>query len=191
MNPRLPRRGHRALRSLAACLVVAFVASTSLAAETYREEAVKAAFLNRFTAYVDWPPGELGGDTFRITVLGAPDVAEELKRLLRERKVKGLPVEIATSPPRSTARPHLLFVGRGFTGDLGRLVTAQRGRPMLIVTDQPQALEKGAAINFLLVDQRLRFEVSLESAHAAGLSISSQLLAVAVRVLGVRNGGAP
>jgi len=182
------RRRIQAWIALTAWLFVAFSAARPLSAEAYREEAVKAAFLHRFTGYVDWPAEALGGDAFRITVLGAPELAAELGRVLEGRKVKGLPVAIATSLPRSGPHPHLLYVGRGYAGDLGRLLAQHRSHPMLVVTDQPQGLEKGGAINFLLVDQRLRFEVSLEPVQAAGLTMSSQLLAVAVRVLDARSG---
>jgi hypothetical protein len=37
-------------------------------------------------------------------------------------------------------------------------------------------------IEFLLSENRVRFEVNLEAAEKAGLSLSSQLLKVAIRV---------
>jgi len=37
-------------------------------------------------------------------------------------------------------------------------------------------------VNFLMADNRLRFEVSLPAAKRAGLKVSSEMLSVAVRV---------
>jgi uncharacterized protein DUF4154 len=37
-------------------------------------------------------------------------------------------------------------------------------------------------VNFQLVDQRVRFEISLRNAKAAGLVLSSRLLSAAIRV---------
>ncbi len=98
---------------------------------------------------------------------------------------------VTTDAAKGGPKAQLLYVGRNYAGNLGRLIADQRGRPVLIVTDQPGGLEAGGAINFLLVDQRVRFEVSPSPAQGAGLHISSQLLAVAVRVLGGRGEAAP
>ncbi len=39
--------------------------------EFYAEDSVKAAFVLRFAAYVQWPEEEVHGDHFTIAVLGA------------------------------------------------------------------------------------------------------------------------
>jgi hypothetical protein len=56
--------------------------------------------------------------------------------------------------------------------------------------DHPRGLDEGGVINFLIVDRRVRFEVSMNAAQRAGLRISSQLLSVAVRVRGTRTASA-
>jgi hypothetical protein len=53
---------------------------------------------------------------------------------------------------------------------------------MLVVTDAPGALRDGSMINFQVVDQRVRFEISLAAAERAGLELSSRLLAAAMSV---------
>jgi hypothetical protein len=176
----------RALASLLVLLALCVVAPTPRAAEAYREEAVKAAFLHRFTGFVEWPETAFEGGVFRIAVLGAPEVRDELQRLLADKSIKGRPVSVTSVADRSSSKPQLLYVGRGYSGSLPRLLAEHRGRPVLIVTDQPGGLEAGGIINFLLVNQRVRFEMSPAPAQSAGLHISSQLLAVAVRVLGGR-----
>ena len=57
-----------------------------------------------------------------------------------------------------------------------------RGRPVLTVTETPQALEHGSMINFILEQRRVRFEISTEATDQAGLTVSSRLLAIAMRV---------
>lgn len=54
---------------------------------------------------------------------------------------------------------------------------------MLIVSNTPRGLDVGSMINFLLVDRRVRFEVSLPAAKRSGLRISAELLSVASRVI--------
>ena len=77
---------------------------------------------------------------------------------------------------------HVLYVG-----EPGLMRTqwlqAARDRPMLIVTDMPQGLDVGSALNFVPVQDRLRFEASLRAVDRTGLKVSSRLLALAQRVV--------
>jgi uncharacterized protein DUF4154 len=175
-----PRAG---LRSWLAAASALWMATAS--AEPYREDAVKAAFLNRFTAYVEWPTGAANRPEFRVAVLGAPLVAEELRRQLADRTIKNRPVRIDAVTSAAEAREaQILYVGAGWPGDPAAVAKSLGARPVLLVTDRPRGLDEGGAINFLLIDQRVRFEVSLIAAQHAGLRINSQLLGVAVRVRG-------
>jgi hypothetical protein len=54
---------------------------------------------------------------------------------------------------------------------------------LLVVTDEiPDALERGAIINFVNIDHRIRFEISLRAAEQAALKLSARLLSAALRV---------
>lgn len=76
----------------------------------------------------------------------------------------------------------VLFIGAGANAKLPDLIRQLESRPMLVVTDAPGALRDGAMINFQLVDDRVRFEISLSAAERAGLALSSRLLAAAMFV---------
>jgi hypothetical protein len=51
------------------------------------------------------------------------------------------------------------------------------------VTETERGLELGSAINFVPLDERIAFDVSLPNAERAGLRISARMLAVARRVV--------
>ena len=151
----------------------------------YSDEAIKAAFLYRFTGFVDWPPETLQPGHFTIAVLGSRPVAQELARLLVKFPVKDLPARVRLVDDASQALDaQVLYVGSNFHGDLRDVAGSLGQRPVLLVTDHPGALDDGSAVNFLIVDRRVRFEISLAAAHRAGLKVSSQLLAVAAHVRG-------
>ena len=76
----------------------------------------------------------------------------------------------------------LLYIGPEHSDRLPELVAALGNRPVLVVADAPNGLQRGAMVNFRLVDQRVRFEISLRNAKAAGLMLSSRLLSAAIRV---------
>jgi hypothetical protein len=77
----------------------------------------------------------------------------------------------------------MLFVGRAESGRVAAIASATNGQPLLLVTESESALAEGAAINFVVVEDKVRFDVSLRSAERAGLKISARLLAVARTVL--------
>jgi hypothetical protein len=160
----------------------------------YQEDAVKAAFLYRFTGYVDWPRDALGRPGFTFAVLSADTVAAELGRLVPRHTVKNLPAQVRiVRSAREATDAHLLYVGAAYTGDLEAIVEALGSHPVLVVTDRPDGLNAGSAINFMLVDQRVRFEISMPAVVRARLWVQPPLLAVAARVrsLGPRSGVAP
>jgi hypothetical protein len=172
-------------RAIFVCALVALsiLCSIAWAAEPQRDHAVKAAFLYRFTGYVDWPPSALAAPAFTIAVLEAPEVERELQRVLSAHTVKGLPAQVRRlETVADIGEAQMVYVGRGYAGDLRSVARTLGARPVLIVTDDRRGLEQGAVINFLLVDRRVRFEISMPAAERAGLKINVELLAVAARV---------
>lgn len=182
MAGRTGRRWRHALAWLL-MLAAASAAPRAFAAERFEENAVKAAFLYRFTGYVDWPRDALAGPTFTFAVLDSDSVAAELAKLLPRHTVKNLPAQVRqVRSVRDAADAQLLYVGAGYRGDLQDLVEALAPHPVLLVTDRPGALNAGSAINFMLVDQRVRFEISMPAVVRARLWVQPPLLAVAAHV---------
>ena len=168
---------------LAAMLM--FLASAfAQAADPVTESSVKAAFLYKFSAYIDWPPERFRDphSPFVIGVTGDEDVAAELDRLVPGRSVDGHPVVARRlGPGDSFAGVQIAFVG-GEAPDRGAIRAAERAGA-LVVTESPAGLEAGSAINFVVSDDHVGFEVSLEAAQRSGHHISSRMLSVAKRVL--------
>jgi YfiR/HmsC-like len=180
------------LRAAAACATLLISGSIAAAqsVESAPEHSIKAAYLYNFATYVDWPPEALGDadPSFVVGVLGAERVAEYMAAMTADREVHGRPIEVrqvASGDPVDSL--HMLFVASDGAEALPRLRGAAREHSVLVVTEWEGALESGSVINFRLVDNRIRFEVSLAAADGCGLSISSRMLAVAQRVL-PRNG---
>lgn len=150
------------------------------------EYQVKAAFVCKFGNYIDWPPQTLGaaGEPFRIGVLASEAVVEEFRRTAVATSVAGRPVEVRRLVRGEVPEGvHALFVSRGMASHAPGLLTALLGRPVLTVTE----LDPGAAtgmINFVVVDDKVRFDILLPLATQSGLKISVRLLGVARRVEG-------
>jgi hypothetical protein len=159
--------------------------STTNAADSYSEEAVKAAYLYRFAGFVSWPPMAPPDAPFTIAVLGSPGVARELQRLLPGHLLNNRSVLVReVTGARDLGKPQILYVGAGRADFLTTVIPAAGLPGILLVTDEDGGLSSGGVLNFLTIDRRVRFEVSLTAADRAGLKISSELLGVAVRVHG-------
>jgi hypothetical protein len=155
------------------------------ASPVYLESEVKAAFLYHFGAYVQWPNALRSEDApITIAVLGAPAVASDLEAFLPGRKIEGRPVQTRRLARIQDLRmEEVVFIGSEYNGQLADIIGAASGKPVLIVTDAPDGLDRGAMVNFQRVNERVRFEISLAKAQDAGLMLSSRLLSAALRVV--------
>lgn len=155
--------------------------SSPIEAERALERRVKAAFLYRFTEFVTWPEAAFAraDAPFTIVVIGREAHVEELRQTTAGRTVQGRPVEVRRLV-EGEAMPaaQLLFITEPERSRLREWVRAAP-RHALLVSESDGALDLGSVINFIIVDGRVRFEISLDSAEKRGLRMSSRLLAVA------------
>lgn len=152
------------------------------------EQQIKAAFLYKFLAFVEWPASVFARpDTpLVIGVIGAELVGDELAQATGQRQVNGRAVVVRKlQPGEPVGGLHVLFVGRAETARAPALLARARGQPLLVVSETDDVFAQGSTINFLVVGDKVRFDVALGPAEQAGLKISARLLAVARRVLPV------
>ncbi len=172
--------------ALGAALAPAIFAAWGQAGDPALEAGVKAAYLYKFIGYVEWPAGAFDQpeSPIIIGVAGAEPVLAELERLLPGRMVqwRGV-IGRRIRPGEPLDGVHVLFVGRAASAVAGPWLDTQAGKPVLVVTEVPDGLDRGGTINFLLVGGKVRFEASLPAAERAGLKLSARLLAVAERVV--------
>jgi YfiR/HmsC-like len=177
-----------AVRIGAAARLVALALATTLllwpqavAEPTFSADAVEAAYLYRFAAYVHWPEQSGGDAPFGIGVVDAEGVVDALEKLLPGLSVQHRPTRVVRVATASDlAQVQILYVGAAARHRA--LIDAAAHRPILLVLDQDNGLSLGAVINFLHVGHNLRFEVSLPAAARSGLKIDSDLLSVAEHV---------
>jgi hypothetical protein len=144
------------------------------------ERGVKAAFLYKFLGYVEYPQDS---GPLVVGVLGADDIGTELVRITTGRNVGGRPVAVRMLRDGDAMTGlHMVFVGAD-AARTASVLNAARQQGVLTVTEQDSGLQQGSVINFRLVEDRVRFEVSLPAAEKSGIKLSSRLLSVAYYVL--------
>lgn len=188
--PRPLRRGRSLLRR-AACLagVAAGLLGAGSAAgdpPTPTVDEMKAAYVHKFAGFVEWPAGAFASPEAPIVVgvAGSPALQRELVVAVADRPVQGRSLQVRElTDVRDAAEVNILVIARSAWKRAGDWVAATRGRPVLVITDMEQGLERGAALCFAEADGRLRFEASVPAAERAGLRLSARLLSVADRVV--------
>ena len=149
---------------------------------------IEAAYLYKFGAYITWPAEAFSGPDSPVVigVAGDDDMADGLAALVAGRSVNGRPVAVRkVRPGQSVVGVHLLFVATGTTqGDT--LIDAVRDKPTVTVTEGSDGLDRGADITFVLVNDRVRFDIALDVAQRDGVKVGSQLLSVADKVTGTK-----
>lgn len=175
------------LAAMALCLWARYAAADETAVGL--EERVKAAFLYKFANYVEWPKDAFVQDDSPVVigVAGDEPVADELAQAVAGRKLGNRRVEVLRLT-RGAALDHvnILFIGRGMRAGGAELMQRARDLPVLTVTEAEDAQPPDSVINFVVVDDHVRFEISLDAAARHRLRLASALLAVAREVHGGR-----
>jgi hypothetical protein len=146
---------------------------------------VKAAFVYRFLAFVEWPEQAFASADapMVIGVLGADALAHELEEVVANRRIDERAIEVRrVDVAHALDGVNVLYVGEQASSALTGLAARAARASVLVVSDFADALDEGSVINLLVVDNRVRFEVSLEAATRSALRLSSRLLGVAYRV---------
>lgn len=155
--------------------------ATAAPTQTDLEYSVKANYLVRFAAFVEWPPRAFSGPQAPVVicVAGRDPFGAALDRAARAQTAFGRALTVRRpASADGAAGCHILYVGQG----AGALIpqTARR-TGLLVVTDSAIASERGM-IHFVVADARVRFHIDQQAAAHGGLSISSRLLNLALSV---------
>jgi hypothetical protein len=148
------------------------------------EYQVKAAFLCKFGSFVEWPAQAFANpdSPFVLGVAATDDVAEALARTASSASVEGRRVSVRRlRPGDSLTGVHLLFIARSHEGQIAEWLAAAKTQPILTVTESARGAALGSTLNFVIVEDKVRFDVALPN-EQGGLRLSSRLIAVARKV---------
>jgi hypothetical protein len=151
------------------------------------EYEVKAAFLYNFSKFVEWPPGTFANpdDPIKVCFVGSSPLAAVFKETVEGKSANGRRLVVLESKlMQQTLLCNVDFVGALDSNRLNELFRRVDGRPILTVGDDPSFATRGGIIGLTTQQDKVRFEVNMIATRRAGLRLSSQLLKVAVRVIG-------
>jgi hypothetical protein len=175
------RNRDRFLKLALAALLAAMSATPVVGEQASDLEAsIKANYLVRFAAFVQWPTSALqSASTFNVCVAGRDPLIAPLVEAARGERAHGRAIAVIRLRDAGQAsRCHIIYVGQGGAGLLSRLPA---NAPVLRVTDDAWTTRPGM-IHFHVLTSRVRFRIDNRAARAADLGISSRLLTLASSV---------
>jgi hypothetical protein len=148
-------------------------------AEAPTEYQVKAVFVFNFSHFVEWPPQAFAtpGEPFVIGILGNDPFGARLDEAVRGEQIDHRPLLVRRYRNVSEiGNCQILFIDRSEGAQLQQILAALDHRSTLTVSDLDDSSQRGVMIQFATENNRIRLRINVDSARAAGLTISSQLL---------------
>lgn len=178
-----PLTDHRRRLALLAAMAVIALA-LPVQAQRLAEYQVKAAFLQGFAKFVEWPSTAAGAD-FAVCILGDDPFGQWIDDATAGTRVRDRAVVVRRiRQVGEAAACQTLFIGASEEPRLRLVLDGVRGLPVLTVSDLPQFAQQGGMLAFTTVGGRVRFVANPGVARAAGLQLASELLRVAADVVG-------
>jgi hypothetical protein len=82
----------------------------------------------------------------------------------------------------ATLKPHIIFILNESSDMLKEFSSKYKGKGSLIVTEKSGSAKAGSAINFVVIDNKQKFEYSKNNAVKAGLKTGDGLASLAIAV---------
>jgi len=143
---------------------------------------VKAAYIYNFAKLIDWPSANKEGN-FIIGVYGTTNVYKELINKYSTKRIGTQDIEIRKlSDSPDVGSVHVLFVAHSNSKDLKAILNNLEYEPVLVITEMDGAINTGSVINFLVIDNNLKFELNVSEAKNRQLIVGSRLKDLAYKI---------
>ena len=150
------------------------------ARQEIKASAVKAAWIDHFSKFVEWPNINDTTDTFIIKVIGTDELEGYLNRIYDKRTIKNRPVTIEFIKDISEIEfCHILYISESERKSLAKIISLIENRPILTVGSTEGYGYDGVIINFYNEQNKVRFEFNISASKKNDLEVSFRLLEMA------------
>jgi len=159
--------------------VILFVLFNNILIQTtYSQASISQAqsiFIYNFTRMIEWPADRSSG-SFTIGVYGSSDMFSELKSYTSGKNVGNQSILIKKlNSVDEMEGLHILFVAFGKTKEMAEILKKIGDNSTMIICEKNGSLEQGATINFVVIEDKLRYEVKTATAKKIGLKFNAYL----------------
>jgi len=157
--------------------VLLLISFSSSAQESASVSKYKSIFTLSFIRYIGWPEETRQGD-FVIGVVKNKEIAKWLRDLSKGKKFgyQNVVIKEFKSPNEISDCQVLYLSGNvSLSKYAATIINKLGGKNTLIISEKNGATKYGSMINFVIKDEKLKFEINKTNASNFGLQISSKL----------------
>lgn len=174
----LMARSQRLGLTTAAVLIAVLWVPTPALAQAKTEAALKAKLTLSLTRFVQWP-GASSGDPLRVCLAQRDAAITQAFAEADGQVINGRRIQIVKAPP--VAGCNVLYV-HATAERVPDLFRGAAGGPILVVGDADGTLNLGGMVEFVPVNDSIRFDINMVAFRQAQLTVSSQVLKLARQV---------
>lgn len=170
------------LRSfLFAVILFSYLNLTAQISEGVKYENVMAVYMFNFTKFLEWTGTDQ--EYFYITVLGKSKITEPLRKIAEKENVSGKKIIVGEIKDIGQLKKcNMLFIASDDMDVIPAIIKKTAENQLLTISNAKGFAEKGVCINFIVADEKMKFEINRRAIEKTGVVINSRLLSLAVKV---------
>ncbi len=138
---------------------------------------IKAVYIYNLTRYFEWPESAKSGN-FIIQIVGnANSLIKELnENVVAKKTIGGQKIELINSDKIDKNKiPHIIYITPENSSKIKTFASELKNKGTLLITEQEGAAKTFAVINFVVIDNKQKFEYNKQNAIKYGLKASEDL----------------
>lgn len=146
------------------------------------EYKLKAVFMLNFAKFIEWPTKTFPSESasLNICIIGHDPFGPLLNEVIKDEMVHNHTVDVKRlQSPQNIGVCHIAFLSPSLKPNFSKLLRIFSNTQVVTISEVDGFIQQGGMINFISIDNKIRFEINPESITNAGLSVSSRLLALA------------
>lgn len=142
---------------------------------------IQSIFIYNFIKLIEWPSSYKSG-TFNITILGNDPIYNELVQLAKAKKAGTQSIKVTkVNDVSEIGNPHILYIPRNKSNSVSSAKGSIGKKSILLISDSKSGISDGADINFIIVGNKPKFEITTAGTSSKKLKISSSLLNLGIK----------
>ncbi|MCC7332532.1 MAG: YfiR family protein [Flavobacteriales bacterium] len=172
------------MKKILSILICFFILNSSFRINTTIDTnaKIKSVFIYNFTKYIEWPQAYKEGN-FIIGFIGESSLYSELLKMAETKKVGNQTLDVIRFQNSTTiSKCHVIYVCKDKSDELSTVLKKVKSNSTLVITEENGLADKGSGINFIIKENKQKFELNKGNVEKYKLKVSSNLESLAFTV---------
>ncbi len=135
---------------------------------------VYSVFVYNFIKYTEWP---IGTQALTIGVLNNERATEAIDRMAKAKSTPSMQLNVKNVVhEEELVNCQVIFIPTNSNNKCQKVGEKSKGQAILVITEEPDMVNKGSSISFKLVEGKPRFQINKEALRASGLKMASSIV---------------